>query len=353
MPSAETRWQRFTTAMAGRLDGAQIADLLWMAQLLAAEIPADQATVQDAADHEEPADTGSTLTERPIPPGGGATAADLPQDSDSPPPPPPPPPPAALVEPVTDAESPQLSTPTVMVAEAGLLQRPRRIGRALAPLSRWIEEGPATQLDVPATVAAIARARVERSSWQPVLRPRREPWLQLHLVFDGHPSMALWQRLRRELPRTLAQQVRWRDLRCWQLGSNDAGVPELRGPHGRRCAPDALRRLSGRNLVLVLSDGIAPGWCDGGYPRLLGRWAAKQPVVLLQVLPLRLWPRTGLGQQEAGWVRARRALEPNTSLHWQPFEQDPFGLLPEPGPPPGARPSPRRHAHPAGDQPGC
>jgi formylglycine-generating enzyme required for sulfatase activity len=339
MPSAEPRWQRVTSAMAGRLDGVQIADLLWMAQLLAPEIPAQERAEPAQADQKEGpvGQNPSDLQPQSVDPAAAAGSSRAQQLPSSPTPshqPSPPPPPAALVEPATDADPLPHHTPSVMVAEAGLLQRPRRIGRALAPLSRWIEDGPAHELDVPATVDAIAHARAVRSPWQPVLRPRREPWIHLHLVFDGHPTMALWQRLRRELPRTLVRQVRLGDLRCWQLGTSPTGAAELRGPHGRRCAFGALRRQSGRDLVLIVSDGIAPSWCDGSYARQLQRWAAEQPVVLLQVLPARLWPRTGLGQQEAGWVQARRVLQANPSLHWQPFEQDPFGLVPEHGPPP-------------------
>ena len=48
------------------------------------------------------------------------------------------------------------------------------------------------------------------------------------------------------------------------------------------------------------------------------------PILLLQVLPPRLWPRTGLGQQEAGWSLTRRLpMPPNRFLAWQAMEADP------------------------------
>jgi formylglycine-generating enzyme required for sulfatase activity len=178
-------------------------------------------------------------------------------------------------------------------------------------------------LDLPATVEAIARARCELTPWQPRLRQRRQPWLELQLVFDGSPSMALWRRLRRELPRALASQVRWRDLRCWQLLSRPDGTLTLTDLRGRPCPPQRLVQRGGRSLVLVVSDGLAAAWFDGRAAELLQLWAAVQPLALLQVLPQRLWLRTALAEQAAGWIRADLPMRPHGLLSWQPVEGGP------------------------------
>jgi formylglycine-generating enzyme required for sulfatase activity len=211
----------------------------------------------------------------------------------------------------------------VGIADSALIRQPRQLGRALSPLSRWVEHGPACQLDVAATVEAIARARTNGSPWQPCLRPRREPWLELQLVFDASPSMALWQRLRRELPRLLTRQVRWRDLRCWQLVSGPEGGLGLRSLQGRFWAPRRLHQRAERSLVLVVSDAVAPAWFDGSMAQLLRGWAAVQPVALLQVFPQRLWLRTALAQQPAGWIQAAAPMRPHGQLSWQPVEGGP------------------------------
>jgi uncharacterized protein with von Willebrand factor type A (vWA) domain len=208
----------------------------------------------------------------------------------------------------------------VGIADSALLRRPRQLGRALEPLNRWNEEGPACVLDVATTVEAIASARSEGLSWQPCLRQRRQPWLELQLVFDGSPSMALWQRLRKELPRLLAREVRWRDLRCWQVLTEPNGTVTLADLRGRPCAPRRLRQRTDRSLVLVVSDAVAPAWYQGAMAELLQGWAAVQPVALLELFPQRLWLRTALAQQPAGWIRSTTPMRPHGQLAWQPVE---------------------------------
>lgn len=171
---------------------------------------------------------------------------------------------------------------------------------------------------MPATVEEIARARLERRPWQPRLRPRREPWLEVHLLFDASPSMLVWDQLRRELPRLLLREGRWRDLRCWRLATGPKGAVELRGGQGRSQAPGRLRSRSERSLLVVVSDGVAPAWFNGAMAERLADWAATQPVALLQVLPHRLWLRTVLGGLPAGWVRADGPMRPHQRLVWRP-----------------------------------
>lgn len=248
-PTPEQRWRRFAAALhqadrAGDvpLDGLQIADLLWMAKRLSASLSAEQQqsptstdpggagenppqpTTPDPRRHISPDPTaGSDGTTKTT--AATATAGD--HD------------PKADVDPMVSTEASAADRLRLAVAEPGLLPQRRRLGRALAPLNRWVYTGPARDLDVPATVEEIARARAERRPWRPVLRPRRQAWLALHLVFDGHTSMVVWERLQRELPRCLSQQVRWRDLRCWTLSRNPSGSMELRGANGRPPAPPA------------------------------------------------------------------------------------------------------------------
>jgi formylglycine-generating enzyme required for sulfatase activity len=231
------------------------------------------------------------------------------------------------VAPLTAKNKDSAATPRVGIAETALIRRPRQLGRALAPLNRWQEEGAPCLLDVAATVEAIASARSEGMPWQPSLRPRRQPWLELQLVFDGSPSMALWQRLRKELPRLLAREVRWRDLRCWQVLTEPNGTVTLADLRGRPCAPRRLRQRTDRSLVLVVSDAVAPAWYQGAMAELLQGWAAVQPVALLELFPQRLWLRTALAQQPAGWIRSTTPMRPHGQLAWQPVE----GGAPRPG----------------------
>jgi formylglycine-generating enzyme required for sulfatase activity len=339
VPGNEERWRRVTTTLGRRgWDGEQIADLLWMVHLLAPSLPGleprpakPSARQSHATKPPPPAPflqpaTANADKERADP---STTKPKNERKPDQP---------RALLEPATGAGSLPAEAPAVGVRDPGLLPRPRRLGRALAPLGVWVREGPAHHLDVPATVEEIARARAEGRRWQPVLTARREPWLSVDLVFDNGPSMVLWRQLRRELPRRLGREVRWRDLRCWLMSRDRDGGVGLRGLQGSGYAPKLLRRVAPRELVMVVSDAVDPLWFDGAVATLLRQWAAHQPVVLLQVLPRRLWARTALAQQSAGWVHATRPLQPNGQLRWTPFTElvdDPEGTG---DPPTRARP---------------
>jgi len=332
--TTECRWQRLTAALAQadragghRLDSQQILDLLWMATLLAADIRNQPTPPQPPASPPAPESAG----ESPSTPATPDSTAPAPSDGSSPARQPLAPTqdpldddPKIPLDPAIGNQTQAGGWPRVSVAEPGLLPHPRRLGRALAPLNRQEETGSACHLDVTATVEAIARARTERRPWQPVLLPRRQGWLALHLVFDGHTSMVVWEQLRRELPRCLSQQVQWRDLRCWTLSRKPGGTMELRGVNGRPGAPGQLRRPGGRDLVLVVSDLLAPSWRDGAMAAVLHDWAEVQPVLLLQVLPPRLWRRTGLTAAEGGWVQARQPLQHQARLQWQPLEERTF-----------------------------
>ena len=326
-PVALERWPELVRVLGRRgWMAAEINDWLWLAQTLAADLPQEQ---PDETEITEPEPDNHEIKptipdQRPFEGGGdeqAGTSTPTTQRPLNPDPLLPPRAPAeALLAPLTAENSANRSAPRVGVADSALLRRPRQLGRALTPLNRWREEGPACVLDVATTVEAIASARSEGLAWQPCLRQRRQPWLELQLVFDGSPSMALWQRLRRELPRLLAREVRWRDLRCWQLLSGADGTVTLSDLRGRPCAPRRLRQRNDRSLVLVVSDAVAPAWYQGAMAELLQSWAAVQPVALLELFPQRLWLRTALAEQPAGWIRSTTPMRPHGQLAWQPVE---------------------------------
>ena len=330
-PAPLERWPELARLLGRRgWTAAEINDWLWLVRTLAADLPQTPSPTDGTV---PPSDTGaeaptiSTVTKTED--AGGQQTLESPESRELSPPPPttPPPPPEALLAPLTAETSASAATPRVGIADSALIRRPRQLGRALAPLNRSLEQGTPCVLDVAATVEAIASARSDRLPWQPALRPRRQPWLELHLVFDGSPSMALWQRLRRELPRLLAREVRWRDLRCWQLLSGPDGTVALADLRGRPCAPRRLRQRTDRSLVVVVSDAVAPAWYQGAMAELLQGWAMVQPVALLELFPQRLWLRTALAEQPAGWIRSTTPMRPHGQLAWQPVE----GGAPLPG----------------------
>ncbi|WP_431771162.1 SAV_2336 N-terminal domain-related protein [Streptomyces cucumeris] len=170
----------------------------------------------------------------------------------------------------------------------------RGLSRALRPLRRCVPSRSAFALDEAATADWIAETGLP----DVVLRPRPERWLSVALVVDDGPSMVLWRQFAAELRGVLERQGAFRSVRGYGLDSSSETRPVLRA---RPYAPGAPRRgvrqlldPSGRTVVLVLSDGVGPGWSSGAIPRLLHRWARHSPVAVVQPLPARLWPERGM-----------------------------------------------------------
>ncbi len=195
----------------------------------------------------------------------------------------------------------------------------RGLGNALRPLKRRLPSGTARVLDEEATAEQAASQGV----WGPVLRPALTRWLDLALVIDQSPSMAVWERTVAELRRLLERHGSFRDVRTWQLDTDgDAAVlhpqtgPAMRrqtGARERRSAPRELVDPTGRRLIAIVSDGVAPAWFSGSVPAMLAEWGKSGPVVLVNLLPQRLWRHTAAETEPAG-LRALGPGTPNAKL---------------------------------------
>ena len=102
----------------------------------------------------------------------------------------------------------------------------------------------------------------------------------------------------REFLDVLAQQGAFADVRRWTICLVGARVV-LRSPSGLPRQPGELKDPTARRLIFVLTDGICDAWRSGGLPRVLAAWARTTPVVIVQMLPERLWPRTAIGVPSA------------------------------------------------------
>ncbi|WP_349345104.1 SAV_2336 N-terminal domain-related protein [Streptomyces rapamycinicus] len=194
---------------------------------------------------------------------------------------------------------PRRARPARAVGLRGVRALPgtRRLSRALRPLRRSVPSRTSFRVDETATAEWIAETGLP----DVVLRPRPERWLSVALIVDDGPSMALWQQLAAEVRGLLERQGAFRSVRTYGLDSSHQDRPVLRA---RPYAPGAPRRTarqltdtSGRTVMLVLSDGVGPGWRGGAIPRLLRRWARHSPVAVLQPLPARMWPERGMPTQ--------------------------------------------------------
>ncbi|MBD3006109.1 zinc ribbon domain-containing protein [Streptomyces sp. 5-10] len=220
------------------------------------------------------------------------------------------------------------------VPEGKALRAELRIGRALRPLKQHRPSVSKRELDVDATVAALAETGLPDVA----LRPARERWLDLALVIDDGMSMLLWQRLATEIRAMMERLGAFRVVRTYGLHSRGpAGPPELSArpfdPSSAARPSQTLADPSGQTLVLVLSDGMGPAWRDGRKHAAVERWARCGPTAILHALPRRMWDGSGIRAQR--WqVTTRQSGAPNTE--WRvsdpvlPPDLAPFDGIPVP-----------------------
>ncbi|MFF8831910.1 FxSxx-COOH system tetratricopeptide repeat protein [Streptomyces sp. NPDC015131] len=217
-------------------------------------------------------------------------------------------------------------------ALAGPVPRPpdaRDFGRALRPLRTHLASAYAQGLDEPATAERIALA----PHLPPVTAPEPERRWSAVLVVDSAPHMALWQPAVDRFEAALRTYGGLRDVDVLTLDTADAGRAVLRGPGragrpGRERPPGGLTDPTGRTIVLVLTDGAAPAWRSGAAQRLAARWGGSQPVAVVQTLPQRLWPGTGLFPVRVR-LRAQGRGAAAGQVQWAPAEPLAASLLPD------------------------
>ncbi|MFF3787459.1 SAV_2336 N-terminal domain-related protein, partial [Streptomyces sp. NPDC001933] len=189
-----------------------------------------------------------------------------------------------------------------------------RLGRALRPLKQLRPDPLRTELDVNATVSAMAETGLPEA----VLRPAQTRWLDLTVLVDDGVSMLLWQRLAGELRGLLERCGAFRHVRVHGLDSRSPTGPRLSGrPYGK---PDGTLPMStvldpsGNTLLLVVSDGVGRAWRDGAMHKALLRAASAGPTAVVHTLPRRLW--AGSGIDAVKWrVTTRRRGAANRSWH--------------------------------------
>ncbi|WP_409491203.1 FxSxx-COOH system tetratricopeptide repeat protein [Amycolatopsis sp. cmx-11-12] len=163
---------------------------------------------------------------------------------------------------------------------------------------------------------ATAVQAAETGRWWPVTRSKRERWLDLTLVLDNGPSMALWRPRVSAFVELLRQVGAFRSIQVRLLETaKDDGQEELvlRGgtPGAPARDPNEILDSSGRRAVLLLTDGVGDAWQkkDALYP-MLARWGRTMPVSIVHLLPQWLWGRCGMSPHKAR-LRVPNTLAPN------------------------------------------
>nr|WP_264086437.1 FxSxx-COOH system tetratricopeptide repeat protein [Amycolatopsis lexingtonensis] len=172
------------------------------------------------------------------------------------------------------------------------------IVRALRPLKQTRPSG--HEEDVVLDEEVTAEDAVQDHLWLPRTKPAMVRGLDLTVVVDSSPSMALWQPTVTAFLTLLRQLGAFRSIQVRLLETDKRGADGVPGPVLRGGTPGAPERQpaelldpSGRRLLIVLTDGMGESWHQDSVAPLLAQWGRVMPVAIVQVLPQRLWGRAG------------------------------------------------------------
>lgn len=132
----------------------------------------------------------------------------------------------------------------------------------------------------------------------------------LDIVADAGPAQLLWRDTVQDFARLA------RRSRAFHRVTTRLLVPGRGGAGGAATGPGGPGRPRGGRLVLLLTDGIDPGWSLGTMDPLLHRWAREGPVAIGNLLPHAVWPNSRL----AVWptlLRAPHQGSANRQLRWR------------------------------------
>ncbi|MBY8340144.1 FxSxx-COOH system tetratricopeptide repeat protein [Streptomyces spinosirectus] len=190
------------------------------------------------------------------------------------------------------------------------------LGRSLRPLRLSRDSPHEVELDEEATAEQAAMAGV----WTPVCRSLPERRLDLLLLVDASPTMALWSHTVRQIAELMEQTAAFRTVRLVRWDLNE-GTPE-----GMR-TPDI--HAGDQQMLLAVTDGGHGAWRTGRAASALHRLGRLSPVAVLSLLPQQLWDLT-LPTVTRTRLRAASPAAPNRSYDadWKHPHADPLGLQP-------------------------
>lgn len=163
--------------------------------------------------------------------------------------------------------------------EGGSLTDSLALSRSMRPL-RLTSVSP---FDVELDEEATADQAAEEELWTPVCVPVPERRLDLLLLVDESPSMALWWQTAHRIHELMEQTAAFRTVRTVRWNPDDSPA---------RANSAATVRPGDRQLILVVTDGGGDAWRTGTAAALLHLLARSSPTAVLTVLPQHLWDLT-------------------------------------------------------------
>ena len=220
-------------------------------------------------------------------------------------------------ETIQKKKSQQIRGRSFRTPAATMLPDALSIERALRPLMYRVESRKNIILDEEATVQRIAEEHV----WLPVLQGEPERWFEVALVVDQSPSMVIWQQTIAELRELFERHGAFRNVRTWGIVTKEKtkkiGLFAGAGTTLNYFRPGYSHELIdpvGRRLFIVITDCISPAWHNGEMVKLLELWGQSNPIVMLQMLPRRLWSGSALREAIKVSLHASAAGLPNSQL---------------------------------------
>jgi hypothetical protein len=182
-----------------------------------------------------------------------------------------------------------VSATPVQAPTVPALRDKQELGRALRPLKRTVPSPSRSIVDIAETARRSAMMRLP----SPASAPAPERWLDAVLIVDRSGSHPVWEDTIREATALIQSHGAFRCLQTWFLTAGESGAPVLTDRAGVR-VPAGAPVPGPRRLVIVFTDGVARYWQGHEIRDLVRCWAARSPVVIAQLLPQRLWSRSGI-----------------------------------------------------------
>lgn len=141
----------------------------------------------------------------------------------------------ALQYPLTIPPSSQSASPTsieqtsfpteklpIKLPDTGIFRNTLELGRLTKPLKQKINSKIAQELNVKETVRRSAELSTPKfPRYFPVLKPKKERWLDVALLIEDSQSMILWQSLLKEVQDFLEHLGAFRDIKPYRMNWDD------------------------------------------------------------------------------------------------------------------------------------
>lgn len=164
------------------------------------------------------------------------------------------------------------------------------LSRALKPLRVTVDSPFSAVLDEESTAEGAAAFQ---GVWLPVIRPAPERAFDVILLVDTHSTMAPWRHTVNEVRQSLCMLGAFRNIR---------EVPLVTTQNPSEDLVRLVERTNSRQLVLLVTDGLADAWGDGRLSAALHALATSQLLSILHVMSDSAW---SLGHIQGHRTRVR------------------------------------------------